>query len=151
MSVGNYTPGVSMTTTPTVAGGGLTGATNESQTTVDVERVIGGGVFDGSASGTILLRIVGSLIATVSGSANVRLYDMGPAAGPPTAPSLRSTVTIPFADAGDVEKVDQELTPVASPSASNEIYNTARVYEFRIFLASAGLSQLVNWTGIVVE
>lgn len=105
-------------------------------TLLQTEEVTGGTVLDGSKIITVAyFRIVGLIISSL-GTGQVRLYDMGPANGPPALPVLRSTVTIPTVDSGDLVRKVQALTPVAAPSAPNEIYNTERIYEARSYLNS---------------
>lgn len=139
------------------SGGSFTGATNETTAALTTEIVIGGLVFDGSLlTGGLAatFRLLGEYVATGgAGNARIRLYDLGPVAGPPVAGILRSTATIPFAEAGGLRAKDVGLTPSGAPGVgTDEIFNTARIYEIRMFLDSAvgGDSMQVHWAGIVV-
>lgn len=126
------------------------GSLNETETTAGVERVIGGLIFDGggvAASRTLYFRWVGSATdPDVTSVATVRLYDLGPEAGPEEAPVLRSTLTIDTstADEGKVLRKQVQLSPVASPSLTNEIHNTSRIYQVRLHLTVSAGSEVMS-------
>jgi hypothetical protein len=126
-------------------------------TNLRTTEVLTGGLFfdptDFGAAPVVILRLAGSFSSTdVSGSARIYLYDMGPGTGVFT-PIRRATVSIPFANVGQDVKVDQTLTLVASPGVDlNQIHNTARVYEARMYLNTVDVGSLmtVQWTGLEV-
>jgi hypothetical protein len=138
-------------------------ALGEYETTGAVERIIGGGIFNGGnlppgqvAYGmTPKFRLLGLAVdpgTTVVGE--VRLYDRGPIAGPPVAGVLRSIGEIDTSkDNNKLLVVDETLIPVPSPSGTNEIHNTARMYEVRDYLSAGGggIYMWILWVGIVVE
>lgn len=129
---------------------------HETTTQRTVEVLAGGIYFNPADFGTpsVKLRLYGSFSSTdVSGSARIYLYDTGPGTGAFT-PVRRATVSIPFASVGVDIKVDQLLTLVASPGVDlNEIHNTARVYEARMYLNTVDVGSLmsVKWTGFEVN
>lgn len=132
----------------------LTGATNEPETVLDVERVIGGFVLDGSAYSVITYRIIARYDPSVAGALRVRLYDMGPIAGPAIVPVLRSTLSIAAPASGDVERVEVALTASGAPGVNTDtIFNTARIYELRVILdgSDPGDEGLIHWAGIEVS
>jgi hypothetical protein len=131
----------------------LTGVSNQSENLIDIERVVGGFLFNGGLYGTITFRMLARFDPGTAGNARLRLYDMGPA-GVPIVPVLRSTLSIPFASAGDIVVVSSTLTPSVVPGVNiNEIFNTSRMYELRVILDSAGVGDavLVHWAGIEVS
>lgn len=163
-------PGVVMTnlggditvTVPGSAGG--TGfvyqpmSTDEGTNIRNAEITIGGLFFDPASftvvtGPTVVFRLTGSYASTdVSGNAQIRLYDMGPATGP-FVPVLRSTLIIPYVNVNDFVKVDQSLSLVGSPGIGvNQIHTTARAYEVRIYLNTSdpGSSLNVSWAGFEI-
>lgn len=142
-------------------GGGpnqLAGALNEDEAILTVERVVGGFTFDGSTIPTgmsAILRFVGVFNnGAASGNARVRLYDLGPVAGPPVAGVLRATASIGFAIGGGLRVADVALAAVAAPGVNiGEIFDTARAYEVRVYLDSVtvGDTMKVHFAGIAVE
>jgi len=131
-------------TSPSVTANNNVVAIDRTVTLLQTEEVTGGTVLDGSKLvSSAYFRIIGTLISSL-GTGQVRLYDMGPAAGPAITPVLRSTVTIPTVDSGDLVQKIQILTPKASPSAPNEIYNTARIYEARTYLNSTSFGDTLR-------
>lgn len=134
----------------------ITGCNNEFDNTLTVERVVGGLVLDGSSLGTLAVkfRMLGVFVnGAASGNARLRLYDMGPVAGPPVAGVLRSDVSIGHAIGGGPRLVENTLTALAAPVNPNEIFDTARIYELRLYLDSVtvGDTMTVYWGGIVLE
>lgn len=116
---------------------------------VPVEEVIGQGCFDGSlVTGSLVayFRAIVDVVFTSVGPINVKLYDMGPKAGPPAAPTLISTLST--ASAGGPQVLEQVLTVGVSPGG-NQIANSARMYELTayqgttpgdtLYVGSAGL------------
>jgi len=132
----------------------LAGSTNEVDSLIDIEQVIGGFVFNGASYSVITHRIVARFSPGTAGNARVRLYDMGPVAGPAIVPVLRSTLSIAFADAGVMVRREATLTVSGAPGVNaNQIFNTARIYEIRTILDAAGPGDalLVHWAGIEVS
>lgn len=103
---------------------------------------------------TVTFRMVGSFTSTDgASSAKLYLYDMGPGTGA-FSPIRRSTVSIPFANVGQVIKVDQALTLSATPGVDlHEIHNVVRVYEARMYLSSADVASIMraSWGGLSVS
>lgn len=129
--------------------------THEATTQRVTEVVVGGLFFDPTDFGipTVTFRLTGSYSSTDAAStARMYLYDMGPGTGAFT-PIRRALVSIPYANVGNNVTVDQALTLVASPGVdSNQIHNTARVYEARMYLntVDVGSAMTVQWTGLEV-
>lgn len=130
------------------------GALNESEDNLGVQRVTGGFKLDGDdiQTGRILqFACMAEYVATAaSGQAKLRLYDMGAPAGPPAAGILRSELTIPYTTAGDV-LFSQTLTATAAPAVNaNQVHDSPRKYEVRVFLDSVNLGDQVNiiWGGV---
>jgi hypothetical protein len=129
---------------------------NEITSISNIEVVVGGLYFDPTKFGstpTVIFRLAGELSSTDNtGSAQVVLYDMGPGTGS-FSPVKRSTLSIPFSSEGNRVKVDQTLTLSSSPGVdSNQIHNTARVYELRMKLVTVDSSSymIVTWSGLEV-
>ena len=126
-------------------GGGLTrgqfaAGSNETLTSGSPgPLVVGGLTFDGSVSFSALVwRLVGHYNATgAAGTCAVRLYDIGPLAGPAVR-ILRSTANIVFSSAGSIVAVSNTLTAVVSPTVGNDqIHNVERIYEAEIELVGS--------------
>jgi len=121
-----------------------------SQLAVPVEETIGYGMLNGSQVGalTAYFRASWNPQFTVAGSADVRLYDLGPAAGPPAAPTLIATLS---AVSGGVRYSEQALAVGGAPGA-NQIMNTPRLYEVAVYQSSqAGDSVRVGSVGITIR
>jgi hypothetical protein len=108
----------------------LANNTSQTQGAAPVEDTVGQGPLDGAL-------ILGSLTAyfrtvvtpnMTPGTVYVRLYDMGPKAGPPVAPRL---VTELSATTNVMQTVEQALTVTAGAvvAGDNKILNSARMYE----------------------
>lgn len=133
--------------------GYLDGSTNYAYTAAatPVEEVCGQFVFDGSKVAQGLEAVFRALVTptfAASGNANVYFYDLGPAAGPPTAPRLVTTLTT---TATTLTYLEQALTVVSSGAAGDEILDSPRLYEITlsisagttgdtIYLGSAGVN-----------
>lgn len=119
-----------------------------------VEEVVGNGAFNGSLVGSATAyfkaAVTNSWQQTGGGeTTRVRLYDMGPAAGPPdVTPRLVSELT--FTAQGGPRSAEQALTVVSSTPGTNDILDQDRMYELAIiqdpsaqgdvaYLGSAGL------------
>jgi hypothetical protein len=100
---------------------------------VPVEEVVGQGVFDGSRASAGTVYAFGMLTPTfaTAGVAQLRIYDTGPAAGPPTPLTLIATLSTSVA--GGPQYLEQALTIGASPAAG-QIANSARMYELRALM-----------------
>lgn len=134
----------------------LIGAINEEVDGADPETVYGGFVLDGAnfPNNAIKLRIVGRITVAGAGTGELRLYDLGPAAGPPISPVQRATVVIENAANGDVVLRDQGLTPVAAPGVNaSEIHTARRLYEVRArMVGAAGGDKLkIHNGGVALE
>lgn len=104
---------------------------------------LGGCYFDpASDPGSVIFRMVGDFVSTdAASSAKVYLYDMGPGDGTAFVPVRRAVLNIAFANVGKRMKVDQALTKTGAPGVdANQIYNTARVYQARMYLTSSDLA-----------
>lgn len=112
-----------------------------------LELIIGGGTFDGSISipTQVAFNLVGFFTATGTvGNCILRLYDVG-APGTPTAPNLRSALTLPFASAGATRSLTNVLTVVSTLTATDQILNSLRMYEVTAELSGAdGLNDVFN-------
>jgi len=102
-------------------------------TSVPGPIIVGGTTFDAGrfvVAGILRFAMVGRYTATGTvGSCVVRVYDRG-ALGAPVAGDLRSTVTIPFASAGNLDAFSTLLSVVPAPGVGiDEIGDTLRVYE----------------------
>lgn len=134
----------------------LTGVVNEELDGADPETVFGGFVLDGSnfPDNALKLRIVGRITVAGAGTGELRLYDLGPVAGPAAVPIQRATVEIENAANGDVVVRDQGLTPAAAPGVNaNEVHAERRIYEVRARMvgASGGDKLKIHHGGVVLE
>lgn len=121
-----------------------------SQLAVPVEETIGYGLLNGSNVGalSVYFRSTWNPQFTVAGSASVRLYDLGPAAGPPVAPTLIATLSV---SSSGLVYTEQALTVGVSPGA-NQIQNTARMYEVTVYQSSqVGDSVHIGSVGITLR
>ncbi len=136
----------------------LTGSTDAFEDQLDVESVIGGGMFNGANLANLLphLRLIGVYNlngGAAQGDMRVRMYDMGPPGTPLLPPVLRSTVSISNSDDGNIARAETVLTLSASPGVNlNQIHNSLRSYEFRVILdgAPAGGTALIHWAGVAL-
>ena len=103
---------------------------------VPVEEVVGQGMFDGSRVGDGDAFFSGMLTPTLAGVGwgQLRLYDIGPKAGPP-AP-LVAIATLTASVSGGPQFKEQALTVGAVPGV-NQIANSARMYEVRAMMSGA--------------
>jgi hypothetical protein len=126
------------------------GSVGDSEAVPDIERVIGGLVFDGGkvpAGRTAYFRFIGVVSDPDTAAVGyVRLYDLGPEAGPEVAPVLRAELSIDAstADEGKVLRKQIALVPSASPGAAPQIFNTPRIYQVRVEMTSSGGSETMN-------
>ena len=93
-----------------------------------LEETVGQGVLDGDiipGSFTAYFRCVVTPTLT-SGNVLIKLYDMGPKAGPPASPRLVTTLT---ATTSVIQTLEQSLTVVAATPTTNQILDTPRMYE----------------------
>lgn len=122
------------------------------QAVVPVEEVIGQGFFDGSlvTTGAVYFRtILDTVYAGAPGPSVVSLYDMGPKAGPPVAPTLITALVT--AVPGGPQVLEQVLAIGVAPGA-NQIANSARMYEITALQLSApGDSVYVGCAGLDVR
>ena len=104
------------------------------QAPVPVEEVVGQGVFDGSRPSAGTVFAFGMLTPTFAqqGAAFLRLYDTGPAAGPPTPLTL--VATLATGSGGGPQYLEQALSIAGAPGL-NTIQNSARMYELRAFMS----------------
>lgn len=135
--------------------GYVDGATNYAYTLAasPVEEVCGQFVFDGSKVAPGLEAVFRALVTptfAAAGNADVRFYDLGPAAGPPTAPRLVTTLTT---TATTVTYLEQVLTIVSAGPTGNQILDTARMYEITLEISSGttGDTIYLGSAGINVE
>jgi hypothetical protein len=107
-----------------------------------VEEVIGNNSFDGSVGVTSLYfkASVTNLFAT-TGTTQVRLYDMGPAAGPPDL-TPRLVATLNFSNQGGPRASSQVLTVVSATPGANEILDQDRMYEVAVVQVSGTAGDL---------
>ncbi len=147
--------------TPVGGGGGsamsqVTGSTEEELDTINTEQRVGGFAFDPSLVGdaSVTFRAVSLFnTADVSGSLEIRLYDMGPGTGAFFAPELRASLVVAYANVGKSYITNQLLSAVFAPGINmNEIHNTMRVYELRAYLNTSDVAALglISWGGLLV-
>lgn len=117
-----------------------------SQQAVPVEETMGGGRLDGSQiQATAYFRATWEPQFGAAGNAYVRLYDLGPAAGPPVAPTLITTLTT----AASGLRYNQQALAVGGAPGANQIMNTPRMYEVTVEQSSlAGDTVDVRSAGI---
>lgn len=119
---------------------------------VPVEEVMGGGMFDGNRVGSLQAYFRAVLVtnyAGVTGPTLIRLYDMGPKAGPPAGPTLIATLSTSVN--GGPQVIEQALSVAGAPGA-NTIQNTARMYEITIAQSptTVGDTAYVHSSGLVI-
>ena len=142
---------------PGGAGGGGTpqsefdwgGSHDYSQLAVPVEETIGYGMLNGSQVGsfTAYFRASWNPQFGTPGTAEVRLYDLGPAATP-GAPTLVTTLT---ASTGG-NRYDEQALSVAGTPGVNQIANTPRLYAVAVYQTSqAGDTVFVGDAGITIR
>lgn len=120
------------------------------QATTPVEEVVGQFVFNGgvvSPDMKAVVRAIMTPILSIAGTSYLRLWDMGPAVGPPGAPRLVSTLDT---TSSGLQYLSQDLTVVPSGATGDEILDTPRMYELTleqisqagdiIYLGSAGVN-----------
>jgi len=99
------------------------------QLAVPVEETMGNGRLDGSQiQATAYFRATWDPQFGAVGNAYIRLYDLGPAAGPPAAPVLIATLTT----ASSGLRYDQQALAVGGAPGANQIANTPRMYEVTV-------------------
>lgn len=121
------------------------------QALVPVEEVVGQGMIDGSRVDSATVYAFGMLTPTftTAGVGYLRIYDTGPASGPPAALTLIATLST--AVAGGPQYKEQSLAVGVSPG-TNQIANSARMYEARAFMAGTfGDTLFVGGGGIDVR
>ena len=137
-----------------LVGAGIT----QSEGASPVELLVGTIVFDGSDYAGNDVSLIAYFDPTLAGagSAYMRCYDVGPAAGPPAA-AVQITAALPSVFAmgttttGPQYFVTQKLARAAAPAAG-VIVNTARRYEFRSYISAGANSTLVvGSTGFFVS
>ena len=124
-----------------------------SQLAVPVEETIGYGVLNGSLVGafTAYFRAAFNPQYTIPGNTDIRLYDLGPAAGPPAGPVLVATLVDGPPGTSGVQYLEQALAVGGAPGV-NQIMNTARLYEVAVYQSSqAGDSVRVGSVGITIR
>jgi len=122
------------------------------QAPTPVEEVVGQFAFDGSVAAVGTKAVIRALMTPTfssGGTASLKLYDMGPAAGPPSAPRLVSTLT---ASSSGLQYIEQDLTVVSSGPAGDEILDSKRMYELTLIQSSTtGDTVYLGSAGINVE
>jgi len=100
------------------------------QPEVGIEEVCGGRAFDGADVGIQTVRFVSMWVSSLpSGTSYVRLYDIGPKAGPPST----SVLIAEFSVTTSGTQVDElALSVSASGPSLGVIKDTARMYEVRV-------------------
>lgn len=153
-AVANAKKSIQIGDLPGGAGGGagsykeLTVNYSYTQLVAPVEEVMGLGVLDGSlvgASSAYFSAIIDQTL-TVAGSVDVKLWELGPKAGPPIAPRLVATIS--SAVTGGPQSLEQALGVNVAPGA-NQIHDSARIYQVTVeqnsqlndtvYVGSAGL------------
>ncbi len=100
-----------------------------------IEEVCGNGSFNGllidGASVDAYFKAAVTNVFNSSGTTRVRLYDLGPAAGPLDA-SPRQVSELTFSTNGGPLSSEQSLTVVSGSPSTNEILNSDRMYEIAL-------------------
>ena len=116
------------------------------QTDPSIEETLNYGYFNGTTARNPVFWGILTPSISVPGTTYLRIYDVGPAAGPPVAPVLvaeLSTIT-----SGGPQYLEQTLVVGAGP-ALNQIQNTARLYSVRAYqLSTNGDTVLVGAGGL---
>lgn len=137
----------------------FTGTTIE-ETISASEVTVGGFVFDPSLLGVHANHIItfeglfAYIAAGAAGEGYVKLYDMGAPGSATGVGTLISTLTRDHSDSSITDRENVVLTPSSSPSGSNYIYDSERVYEIRINVDGTGAvtdKVRTHWGGIVVK
>jgi len=115
-----------------------------------VEEVLGNDSFDGALVGTLPLVFKASVTNswTFTGTTRVRLYDVGPAAGPPTAPRQVCELTFTANGPGSAE---QALTVVSATPGANQVLNTDRMYEATVIQDASTVGDVAFVGSAVLE
>lgn len=116
------------------------------------ENTVGQGVFDGSlaSAGNVYFKGILTPSFSSAGTASLYLYDMGPKAGPPGTPRLVATLSTTTDGGPQVE--EQALTIVSSGPSTNEILDSARMYEATVDQSSTvGDTVYVGSVGLEVR
>ena len=104
------------------------------QVGIPVEETVNYGYFDGSSvSGTAYFWAMLTPTFGAPGTAYIRLYDVGPAVGPPAAPVLVATLSTPVN--GGPQYLEQALAVATTPGV-NQIADSKRMYEVRVYQLS---------------
>lgn len=106
------------------------------QAETPVEDAIGQFSFEGLAASGLTVKFKCSMTPSfsVAGTADVRLYDLGPVAGPFGTPRLVCTLQ---ATSSGLVVLEQTLTVVSSSPGSNQILTSNRQYEVAVIQDSA--------------
>jgi hypothetical protein len=92
-----------------------------------VEDRIGEVTLDGSKHDVVTFETLVTPTFATTGTVNVRLYDVGPVAGPPVVGRLVTTLTT--TTSGGPQRLTQTLSIVASGPGTNEILDSDRMYQ----------------------
>jgi len=113
------------------------------------EETLGSGLVDGSrATGGVVFWVMMDPTFSVGGTADVKLYDVGPKAGPLTGGILIATLQ---ATSGGLAYYEQVLNVDVTPGA-NQIQDTERMYEATVEqVSSPGDTVFVGCGGIGVR
>jgi hypothetical protein len=116
------------------------------QQVVPIEETMGFGRLNGAQiQGTAYFRATWDPQFGAAGNAYVRLYDVGPAAGPPAAPVLIATLTT----ASSGLRYSEQALAVGGAPGANQIANSARMYEVTVDQSSqAGDTVVVGSAGV---
>ena len=138
--------------TPAGAGAYLEkGPYEYTQAATPVEEAFGQFNFEGlAASGlTVVFKASVTPVMTTPGSSLVRLYDLGPVAGPFGTPRLVATLSAPTPV---LVVLTQALTVVSSSPTTNQIWSTDRLYEVAAYQNSAENDTLyVGFAGLEIR
>ena len=121
------------------------------QASTPIEEVPGQFVFDGSKVATGMkatFRAIMTPTFTTGGTAECRVYDLG-APGSPEAPRLVSTLSW---SASGVDYKSKDLTIVSATPGTDEILDSARMYELTIYMnGTTGDTTYLGSAGMNVE
>lgn len=127
------------------------------QAVAPVEEVTGNGSFNGNLVGSLTAYFKASItnVWAVTGggeTTRVRLYDIGPAAGPPDV-SPRLVTELTFSAQGGPRAAEQALIVVPLAPATNQILDQDRMYEVAVIqdISTAGDVGYLGSAGVEVR
>lgn len=123
------------------------------QASSPVEEVTGNGAFNGGIVGALTAYFKAAVTNTwastgIGETTRIRLYDIGPAAGPPD-PTERLVSELTFTAQGGPRSAEVALTVVAAAPSTDDILNSSRMYEV-VVIQDASTTGDVGYLGSAV-